>query len=141
MVCTFSPPGVSSALRKQFARALAQCRVGWRDTGLADRVVQRVIVERDPVTERREHPLRHVGGGRLGEGDAQDLLRRHAVEQQADHALHQHVGLARTGIGRHERRGGGIGRARLRVADGRRESVRGAFTIPPSQRRRQRTIP
>ena len=39
-------------------------------------------------------------------------------EQQADHALHQHMGLARAGIGRHERGRRRIGRARLRVADG-----------------------
>ena len=33
------------------------------------------------MAERREHPFRHVGGGGLGEGDAEDFFRRHAVEQ------------------------------------------------------------
>ncbi len=104
MVCTFSPPGVSSALANSFRAAIAAAR-RTGDAGLADRGVERVVVERDPVAERGEHPLRHVGGGGLGEGDAEDLFRRHAVEQQADHALHQHMGLARAGIGRDEGRG------------------------------------
>ena len=54
--------------------------------------------------ERVEHALRHVGGGRLGEGEAEDLFRRDAVEQKIDHALRQHVGLAGAGIGGHPRR-------------------------------------
>ena len=86
----------------------------------------------DPVAERGEHPLRHVGGGRLGEGDAEDFFRRHAVEQQPDHALHQHVGLARAGIGRDERRGR-RDRRRAPAWRGRLSGMgRGAFTIPRS---------
>ena len=118
MVCTFSPPGVSSAEANSLRAALAQPRVGMRDAGLADRGVQRGVIQRDPMAERGEHPLRHVGGGGLGEGDAEDFFRRHVVEQQPDHALHQHMGLAGSGIGRNEGGGRGIGRARLRGANG-----------------------
>ena len=66
----------------------------------ADFPVERGVVERGPLAERVEHAVRHVGGGRLGEGDAEDFLGRDAVEQQPDHALRQHVGLAGAGIGR-----------------------------------------
>ena len=118
MVCTFSPPGVSSAQANNSRARMRSFAVGWRDAGVADRCVERVVVERDPVAERGEHPLRHVGGGGLGEGDAEDLLRRHAVEQQPDHALHQHMGLAGAGIGGDEGRSRRVGRARLRGADG-----------------------
>ncbi len=108
---------------EQFASARAQSCIDLRDAGVTDGVVQRGVVERDPVAERGEHPLRHVGGGGLGEGDAQDLFRRHVGEQQPDHALHQHMGLARAGIGRDKRRGGGIGSACLRGANRRRNDT------------------
>ncbi len=101
---------------KQFARGLAQACGRMRDADVPDRGIEACIVQRDPVAERREHPLRHVGGGGLGEGDAEDFLRRHAGKQQADHALHQHMGLAGAGIGRHEGRSCGVRRALLRVA-------------------------
>ena len=109
---------------KQFACRFAQRHGRVRDAGVADRGIERVVVERDPVAERREHALGHVGGGRLGEGEAQDLFRRHAGEQQTDHALHQHMGLAGAGVGRHERGCRGIGCAGLRVTDGRRNGAR-----------------
>ncbi len=103
--------------RKQFARDLAQLSVGVGDAGVADRVVECGIVECHPVTKRREYALRHVGGRRLGEGDAEDFFRRHAGEQQPDHALHQHVRLAGAGIGRDERGRGRVRGAGLLVAD------------------------
>ena len=130
IVCTLSPPGVSSAQANSFRAALRSFARRMRDAGFADRRVQRVIIERHPVAQRREHPLGHVGGGGLGEGDAENFFRRHAVEQQPDHALHQHMRLARAGIGRHEGGGGRIRRARLCGTDGGRNG-RGTFTIPP----------
>jgi hypothetical protein len=66
------------------------------------------IVERGPVRERVEHALRHIRGRCLGEGDAEDLLWLDAGEQQVDHALRQHVRLARSGIGGDPRGNGGI---------------------------------
>ena len=89
-----------------------------RHAGIADGGVQLLVIKRHPVAERGEYPFRHVGGRRLGEGYAEDLFRRHAVEQQPDYALHQHMGLARAGIGRDEGGRCRIGRARLRGADG-----------------------
>ena len=71
------------------------------------------IVERGPVRERVEHALRHVRGRRLGEGDAEDFFRLDAGEQQVDHALRQHVRLARSGIGGDPRGNGGIGHGGL----------------------------
>ena len=62
-------------------------------------------------------------------------------EQQPDHPLHQHMGLARTGIGRDEGRGRRDRRRAPAWRGRRRESVRGAFTIPRSPSRRPPTIP
>ena len=103
---------------KQFSRASPKFRGRLRDTSLADRRVELFVIERDPVAKRREHPFRHVGGGGLGEGDAKNLFRRHAIEQQADHPLNKNVRLARAGIRRDKGRRGGIGRARLCGTDG-----------------------
>ncbi len=74
-----------------------------------DRGVEPGIVERGPAAQLVEHPVGHVGGGGLGEGDAEDFRRLDAVEQQADDALRQHMGLAGAGIGRDP---GGDGRVR-----------------------------
>ena len=65
----------------------------------------------------------------------------HVVEQQPDHPLHQHMRLARAGIGRNERGRRRIGRARLRVANVAAGMMRAAFTIPRSPVRRPPTIP
>ncbi len=75
----------------------------------ADGVIERGIVERRPAPERVEHPLRHVRGRRLGEGDAENFFRLDAGEQKTDHALRQHMRLARSGIGRDPRRNRRIG--------------------------------
>ena len=74
-----------------------------------DRVIERGVVQRGPFGERVEDAFRHIGGGGLGEGDAEDFLGRHAAEQQPDHPLHQHMGLAGAGIGGDPRRNGRIG--------------------------------
>ena len=103
---------------EQFAGRLPQAWAGMRNAGLADRRIQRVVVERHPMAEGGEHALCHVGGGGFGEGDAEDFFRRHVVEQQPDHPLHQHVRLARSRIRRDEGGSRRIGRARLRGADG-----------------------
>ena len=75
------PAGCVQRAGEQLARRHPQSRVGIGDAGLADCGVKRGIVEGDPVAKRREHPLRHVGGGGLGEGNAQDLFRRDALER------------------------------------------------------------
>ena len=101
---------------EQFSRFAAQLSVRMGDAYVADRCVECGIIQRHPMAKRGEHALGHVGGGGLGEGDAEDLFRRHARQQQADHALHQHMCLARAGIGRHERGRGRVRRAPLSVA-------------------------
>ena len=110
MVCTLRPPGVSSAransrrarARRRASGGLPSARAMASSSAASSSVVQRA--------ERVEHALRHIGGGGLGEGDAEDFLRLDAGEQKIDHALRQHVGLARAGIGgdpgRHVRVGG-----------------------------------
>ena len=103
---------------KQLAGAHPQVRVRACQPDVADRGVERGVVERDPMAERGEDPLGHVGRRRLGEGDAEDLLRWHAPQQQPDHPLHQHMGLAGAGIGRDKRGSRGVGRARLGGANG-----------------------
>ena len=67
-----------------------------------DLLVQRGIVESGPRRQSLENLVRHVGGRGLGEGDAENLGRIDAAQQQIDHALRQHIGLARAGIGRDE---------------------------------------
>ena len=58
-------------------------------------------------------PLDHLGRGRLGEGEAEDLARVGAGEQKAHHPVGQHPGLAGAGRGGDPDRGGGLGRAPL----------------------------
>jgi hypothetical protein len=93
----------------------AQTRVDAPCPDITQGAVERHIVERGPPGKRIEHALRHVGGRRLGEGEAQDAPRLAAIEQKPDHPLRQHVGLAGAGIGRdpggHQR----IGRSGLNV--------------------------
>jgi len=112
---------------EQLAGAHSQFRIDMRNAGVADRGSQRLVVERDPVAERGKYPLRHIGRGCLGKSDAENLFRRHIAEQQPDHPLHQHMGLARAGIGRDERGSRGIRGARLGGADGIRDVARRGY--------------
>ena len=86
--------------REQPARLRAQACVRHKVGNRPDCLVELCIIEGGPCAQRVEYPLRHGGGGRLGEGDAEDFFRRDALEQQPDHPLRQHVGLAGAGIGR-----------------------------------------
>ena len=86
---------------EQAPRQRAQIGIGPAVRDFSDRSIERGIVERGPLPQLLEHPVGHVGGGRLGEGDAENLCGIDAVEQKPDHALGEHVGLARAGIGRH----------------------------------------
>ena len=95
--------GLLGWLQQQFTRALPHVRAGPRRAGGENRGVEFVVAQGHPVPERGEHALRHVGGGRLGEGDAEDFFRRHAIEQQPDDAVDQHMGLAGAGVGGDER--------------------------------------
>ncbi len=52
-----------------------------------DLPVERGVAERGPARQPLEHLVRHIGGGGLGEGDAEDLGRIDAAQQQVDDAL------------------------------------------------------
>ena len=102
--------------REQPPRQRPPPDVGHHVRSVMDHVVERGIVERRPFGERVEDALGHVGGGGLGEGDAEDFFRLDALEQQIDHALRQHMRLARAGIGGEPRRYVGIGHRPLHPA-------------------------
>src|SRR3982751_3667379 len=46
---------------EQLTRAHPKFWVGVRYSSIADRCIQRIVIEGDPVAEGRKHPLRHVG--------------------------------------------------------------------------------
>ncbi len=98
---------------EQLARARPRRRIDAADADAAQRFFERCVVERDPGGELSKHAVRHVRRRRLGEGEAQYFRRIDAVEQQPDHPLRQHMRLAGAGIGRDERRHGGVGGLRL----------------------------
>ena len=103
-------PGVSSA-RAKSVRARASCAGGIASPGspsVAQRRAQRGVVEHRPAAERLEQPVLHLGRRRLGVGEAEDLLRLGAGQQQPRHPVGQHPGLARAGIGRDPARRAGV---------------------------------
>ena len=123
MVCTFRPPGVSSASANSLrARARMRARDCSADAlgSLASSAASSSAVQSD---ECLEHAVRHVGGRRLGEGDAQDFRRRGAVSSSRITRCAQHMGLARAGIGRHPGRDGRIGGLLLRLDARRAEAA------------------
>ena len=77
MVCTFSPPGVSSACANSRRARVRRCASRPAALDLA-RSPRRAPRRRARVhcAERLEHAVRHVGGGGLGEGEAEDFRRR-----------------------------------------------------------------
>jgi hypothetical protein len=80
--------------REQPPRQRAPRRVRPDARNPSDGRVELRIVERGPAPQLVEHAIRHVGRGGLGEGDAEDLGRIDAVEQEPNHPLRQDVGLA-----------------------------------------------
>ncbi len=75
---------------------------GWDRRGLAEGVegvLQRGVVEHRPGAEGPEQPVLHLGRGGLGVGEAEDLLRLGAGEQQAGDPVGEHAGLAGAGVG------------------------------------------
>ena len=72
------------------------------------------LVERDPLRQPLEDADRHVGGRRLGEGQAEDPPGRRPGQQEPQHAVAQNLGLAGAGVRRHPGRGARIGGTALR---------------------------
>ena len=67
------------------------------------KVITHIALARGPT--RRRHPLAHLGGGLVGEGDGEHLAGLHAPgRQQVGDAVGEHPGLARAGTGDDEQR-------------------------------------
>jgi hypothetical protein len=85
--------------RKEPAR-LAAAILARPSTGQRAQIVAKpLVIERYPLRKAAGDPVRHLGGGRLGEGEAEDAFRRRAVEHQAQYAIGQNLGLACAGAG------------------------------------------
>ena len=72
-----------------------------------------------PVAETLVQAVRHLRCRRAGEGQAEDAFGRGAVQQQAQQALDQHMGLAGAGGSGDPDRGLRIGRVALQLAGSR----------------------
>ena len=57
-----------------------------RHAAIAQRLDQRRPISAGKFGQPLIEPLAHLGGRALGEGDGQNLVRRHALEQRAHHA-------------------------------------------------------
>ena len=114
--------------REELPRALPPPGVDPLLAGLAHRLVERRVVQHRPRPQVVEHAVRHVGGGGLGEGDAEDARRIDARQQQPDHALRQDVRLARAGIRRDPGRAGRVRGRGLHLGDGIRDDARRAHS-------------
>ena len=91
-----------------------------------------VVGEHRPAGEVVEDAVRHVGGRRPRVGQAEDLRRLGAAQQQPDDALRQHMRLAGAGIGRHPDRMPGIGGDAPAAAPSRRGSTSAAASFAAS---------
>ena len=116
MVTILTPPGASSTrANSRRARAMSVLR---RRRGRSARAAPRRSRARRHIAQRRA--VRRRGSPsrpprRLGEGQAQDARRVGAVEQQAQHPVGQHLGLAGAGGGATQTERAGLERAALRV--------------------------
>jgi hypothetical protein len=77
---------------------------------------QGLVRHHRPLAQPAEQPALHLGGGRLGVGDAEHLFRIDPGQQQARHPVDQRLGLAGPGVGGDEGRDCWIGRRALRIA-------------------------
>ena len=66
--------------------------------------VQLTLRGRRPGPQALGHPVGHLGGGGLGEGEAEDAPGRGAGQNQGEHPVGQHLGLAGAGGRRHPHR-------------------------------------
>ena len=61
------------------------------------RVFELGVGQNRPAAERGENPVGHLGRRRAGEGEGEDARRRRAAEQQPQHPVGEHLGLAGPG--------------------------------------------
>ncbi len=78
--------------------------------------LERIVRQHHPLGQAVKDTLRHLGGGGLRVGEAEDALGRRAGEEEAQDAHGQDVRLAGAGVGAHPDGGGGVGRVRLAAA-------------------------
>jgi hypothetical protein len=131
-------------LREQPARAAAE-RLARRAAERLELRVQPRVVGAGPGAEAAGEPRLHLRRRRLGEGEAEDAVRRLALlQQEAQHAVGQHLGLARAGRGSHpgrdQRIGGGVLRE-FRLRSGAERDVHepaSASSAPDHSARRER---
>ena len=149
MVSILSPPGVSTARANR--RRARRSRSAPGRTPSSSRSSSREASS-SSVTHwprRSKTRIAMFGGRRLGEGQAEDLPGRRAGKQEPQHAVGQHLRLARAGIRRDPGRGARIGGARCcasAYSRGTREigcqCARDAHDCaPPRPARSQATIP
>ena len=132
MVWMRRPPGVSSARAKRVRARARSGGVAVTGSPRAPSAAASVGVgEHRPGAEGAEQAVLHLGGGGLGVGEAEDLLRLGAGEEQARDAVGEHAGLAGAGVGGDPARG----RGRRRRGPGRRWR-RSLTSSPPGRRRR-----
>ena len=129
MVWIFRPPGVSMTRANSFRASCRSARLAGGAPSAAMSAASAASSSLRPAGEAVEHALGHVRRRRLGEGQAEDLRRRGAGEQEPQHALRQHMRLARAGVGRHP--GGALRIGRLALAP-RRILQGGAHVSSPS---------
>ena len=110
--------------------------VGGRGVKLRKGAGQLRIVHHRPFAKAGKQPALHLRGGGLGVGDAQDLGRLRALQQQPRHPVDQGRGLARAGIGHDEDRGPGVGRpplVRIGPGAGSRGTAHASSPSPPPE--------
>ena len=62
-------------------------------------------IQRDDGAQQAGHPLLHLPGGLVGEGDGQSLVRPHlAALDEVGQTVGEHAGLARAGAGQDQQR-------------------------------------
>ena len=96
------------------APRLVQLAALWRTRHQPLKLGAKLVVgDGRPGSEVLEQAILHLGRRRLGVGEAEDRFRLEVGEQEPLHALDQHRGLARAGIGRYPGGRRRIGGARL----------------------------
>jgi hypothetical protein len=120
----FQPAGRLQRPGEQTPRQSATGSVGLDLGAGTDCLVEGGVIERGPFGKRVEHTLGHVGGGGLGESDAENFLGRDAFQEEVDDALRQNMRLARSSIGRDPSRHRGIGDGALQITNLKRDDVR-----------------
>ena len=81
MVSILRPPGVSTARAKRRRASLTLAALGRSPSSSVSSAISSGLVQRHPASEPLEDADRHVGGGRLGEGEAQEPARMRAAER------------------------------------------------------------